>query len=422
MAIKMMRTKNVLVSFLAVMAVCLLAGSASATLGWSGDLAEEVQVKVDGMWVNDDTISVVAGESITVKVWFTSLVCDTDVTMEVELEGEKVDAEAQTSVFDVEEGNRYRKGVSITVPYELKDERSDYLELNIELDGKDYKTVIDEIELRVQRPSYNVAIKSVSASQRVEAGETFPVDIVLKNIGYNDLDDLYVKVMIPSLGIYKTGYFGDLVALECDDECCCDDNGDQACYEDGICPYECCDDDEEDTVSGRLYLEIPYGVESGIYTLEVEVTNDDTTSKKVTDITVENDFEQNVFRSGNSIWIVNPTDNVVGYRVVAESPASVSESIVFVPAGASKTITVSPNTEGEYNFNVNVFTLSGELVETITFSGSTGVVTDDDKVEASPVVILTVILAIIFIVLLIVLIVLIGKKPEKTGEFGESYY
>jgi preprotein translocase subunit SecG len=66
--------------------------------------------------------------------------------------------------------------------------------------------------------------------------------------------------------------------------------------------------------------------------------------------------------------------------------------------------------------------MKGELVETLTFSGSAGVVADDGETETSPVVILTVILAVIFIVLLIVLIVLIGKKPEKSGEFGESYY
>jgi len=414
-----MNTKNALVSFLAIVTVFCLVATVSA-----GEITDSYTVKVDGTDAYSNTVSVIAGESISVKVYFTSLVCDTDVTFEAELEGDKVDVDASSAPFNVEthscevnetdcvEGYAYKKTLTLKVPYELKDSRSDFLTLNLELDGKDHKTVFPEIQLRVQRPSYNVAIKSVSASQTVEAGETFPVDLVLKNIGYNDLDDLYVTVSIPSLGIEKTGYFGDVVALECcenEDEC-----GD-------VCPYECCDEDDENTVSGRLYLEVPYGVNSGIYTLEVEVTNDDTTSTKVIDITVQNDFEQNVFKSGNSVWIVNPTDNVLGYRIVAESPASVSESIVFVPAGASKTIAVSPNTEGEYSFSVNVFTMKGELVETLTFSGNTGAVADGET-ETNPVVILTVILAVIFIVLLIVLIVLIGKKPEKSGEFGESYY
>jgi len=41
---------------------------------------------------------------------------------------------------------------------------------------------------------------------------------------------------------------------------------------------------------------------------------------------------------------------------------------------------------------------------------------------ANTAVILTVVLAVIFVVLLVVLIVLLTRKPEKTEEFGESYY
>jgi len=406
--IEKMNTKNVLVSFLAIVTVLFLATTISAA-----DYTVD-QVKVDGIAVGtDDIVSVIAGETITVKVYFTSDVCDTDVTLEAELEGDKVDAEASTSPFDVETGYKYKKTLTLTVPYELKDSRSDFLTLELELDGKESKLVLDEIQLRVQRPSYNVAIKSISASQNVEAGETFPVDLVLKNIGYNDLDDLYVTASISALGVAKTSYFGDLVALECceDDDCVGD-----------VCPYSCCDEDDEDTVSGRLFLEVPEGTASGIYTLEVEVTNDDTTESKVLQIIVENDFESTVFKSGNSVWLVNPSDNVVGYRIIAESPASVSESIVFVPAGASKSVDVIANAEGEYSFDISVFTMNGELVETITFAGSDSTGSANDDSETNPVIILTVILAIIFIVLLIVLIVLIGKKPEKSGEFGESYY
>jgi hypothetical protein len=147
------------------------------------------------------------------------------------------------------------------------------------------------------------------------------------------------------------------------------------------------------------------------------------TSNKAVQVVVDNAFESTVYKSGNSVWIVNPTDSVVGYRIVAESPASVSESMVFVAAGSSKSIAVEPNAEGEYSFEVGVFNLKGDLVETITFSGNaSGVEASDDKTGTNPIVILTVILAIIFIVLLVVLIVLLGKKPEKSGEFGESYY
>ena len=71
-----------------------------------------------------------------------------------------------------------------------------------------------------------------------------------------------------------------------------------------------------------------------------------------------------------------------------------------------------------YKYNFDVFVFAGnELAGTVNFSG-----TSESQELASPVVVLTVILAIIFLVLLVVMIVLITKKPEKTEEFGESYY
>jgi len=421
-----MNAKNILVSFLTIVTALFLVATVSATETCpvpqdpseiTDDITDGMMVSVDGMWTEAGIPSVIAGETITVKVWFTSNVYDTDVTIDAEIEGQKVDAKASTTPFDVECGIMYKKTLTIKVPYELKDELSDFASLNIEIDGKDYKTTLESINLRIQRPSYNVAIKSVSVDQTVKAGESFPVEIVLKNIGYDNLDDLYVTARISALGIEKSGYFGDLVALECDNH----DNGVDVNGDGSVDLERTCHDDSTDTVSGKLSLSVPYNVKAGTYSLEVEVKNDDTTSTKTAQIVVGNDFEKTVFKSGNSVWIVNPTDNVVGYRVIAESPASVSDSVVFVPAGASKTITVDPNAKGEYSFNVNVFSMTGELVDSIEFAGSTTAGTSD-KSETNPIVILTVILAIIFIVLLIVLIVLIGKKPEKSGEFGESYY
>jgi len=403
-----MNKKNLLVSFVTVAIALFLVASVSA-----GEIATITEVTVDGMTVAGNYVSVVAGEIITLKVYFTALENDTDVTVEAEIEGEKVDVDTITTSFDVEDGSKYKKTLTLKVPYELKDELSSDLALNIEIDGREHKTELSDIVLKVQRPSYNADIKSVSAPQTVEAGETFPVDVVVKNIGYNDLDDLYIVTSILALGIEKSAYFGDLVADEWNPD------------------Y---DDDETDTWSGRLYLEIPYDVSEGIYALEVEVTNDDLTSSEVKQIVIKNDFSENVIvasarktvavgeNAEYELLIVNPTDKLKVYRIVTESSGSFSsnagESVVAVPAGSSKSvkITANANTEGEYNFNVNVF--SGEkLVSTVSLS-----LNAQGSAVTSPIVILTIVLAIIFLVLLVVLIVLITKKPEKTEELGESYY
>ena len=66
-------------------------------------------------------------------------------------------------------------------------------------------------------------------------------------------------------------------------------------------------------------------------------------------------------------------------------------------------------------FDVNVFS-SEKLLEKVTLK------LNAEGKAVNPIVVLTVVLAIIFLVLLVVLIVLIGRKPQKTEEFGESYY
>lgn len=379
-----MNIKNILVSFLVIASLLLLVSTVSA-----GELATIDSVTVNGINASSNNVSVIAGETITVKVYFTADKDDTDVTLEAEIEGEKVDVSAITESFDVENGSKYKKVLTLKVPYELKDEKNGTVTLNIELDGKNHEKDVGEFTLKVQRPSYNIDFKSISVSDSIEAGKTLSVDIVLKNTGYNDLEDVYVTVRIPALELEKTGYFGDLVAIEEDD-------------------------DETDTINERVYLQIPYDVEPGIYTLEVEASNDDFVASKVKQIAIENELLETVIKSGNDLIIVNPSDYVKVYKVIAESPATVSESVVVVPAGSSRTVTVSPNAE-DYNFNVNV--LSGEkIVATVNFVGSM------ERAITSSIVVLTVVLAIIFLVLLVVLIVLMGKKPEKSEEFGESYY
>jgi len=416
-----MNTKNLMVSFVAIALVLSMVALVAA------DDLHINSVKVDDVRATDTIIDgdvdrenpvLIAGETVTVKVYFTSDVEDKDVTVKVTIDTGKEDIEAETNSFRVSEGGSYKKSLSIKIPYELKDELSDTAKLEVEIDGKNYE-VEGTYELNVERVQYDADIKSVSTSQKVEAGETLPVDIVLKNVGFEDLDDLYVTVSISELGIEKLAYFGDIVALECDN------SGHH---------HDDCDEDDEDTVSGRLSLEIPYDVTSGIFTLNVEVTNDDMVSTVVKQIVIENDFVDNVVVTSTSktagvneeakysLLIVNPTDKVKVYRVVTESSGSLTsstdEQVVAVSAGSSETVSIiaKADSEGKYNFDVNVF--SGEdLVSEVTLSLNV-----EGREVTSPIVILTIILAIVFLVLLIILIVLIGKKPEKAEEFGESYY
>jgi len=405
-----METKRFLVSFLLAVSVLLLAVNVSAA-----DLASITDVEVDGISAVTDTPAIVVGDTVTIRVEFSSLVNVSDVTVEVEIEGDREDVRAETRLFDIESGFDYSKSLRLEVPFDLKDTLSGPVTLNVDISGSGFKTEAT-YTLRLQRESYNVAIKTISVPQTVNAGDLFPVDVVLKNLGYSDLDDLEVTASIPALGVQRASFFGDLVALECDDDSDAVDN-----Y--GVDITRKCNEDDEDTVAGRLFLQLPWGVQSGTYALEVTAENDDTTSSKTVQVAIENAFSSgNFIVSGSQLLIVNPTNDVVVYRLVPESTSavsvSVSESLVAVPAGSSKTVMVNAdsNVAGAQTFAVNVFSADGALLDRVTFTTTGG-----RDGNASPIVVLTVILAIIFIVLLVVLIVLIGKKPEKE-EFGESYY
>ena len=393
-----MNAKNILVSFLVIASVLFLASTVSAT---QPDIATSATVQVNHVYVADfdgttsytyADVGLTSGDTLNVEVQFTVNASTSDVKIKAELEGEDIDVIAVSPSFNVIDGRTYTKTMTIKVPTDLKDQLSDSLTLDLRIYNSDYSTSISDITLTLQRPSYDISIKSVMVSSAVEAGQLFPVDIVLKNTGYNDLSDLYVTVKIAELGIEKSAYLGDLVPLkDCDDDDC----------------------DNENTVSGRLYLEVPYNVKSGTYTLQVKAENEDAKSIVSKEIVVNNAVPELAMKSGtNSLTLLNPTSQLMVYTVKYEK-TSVN---VIVSAGSSKDVAINVPT-GDYNFDVLV--LSGDkLLSTVNFSG-TGQATTQ---LTSPVMVLTVILAVVFLVLLVVLVVLITKKPQKTEEFGESYY
>ena len=408
---KNMETKKLLVSFLLFVSVLFLTASISAA-----DVGTINEVEINGIDVLDDP-AIIAGETVLVKVEFTSDVNASDITVEVEIEGDKKDVQAETSLFDVEEEHTYAKTLRLEIPFDLKDELSGFVDLNIEISGSGYKTT-DSYSLRIQREPYNLNVLSVSVPQTISAGESFPVDFVLRNIGYNDLDDLFVTARISALDIEKSVFFGDLVALECDE------GAENTSENYGVEIDRRCFEDKTDTASGRIFLQLPFDAQPGIYALELKVDGEDMVSSETVQVVIENPFPEGHFIvSGDQLLIVNPTNQLVVYRLVPQSTAvvsvSLSESIVAVPAGSSRTVIVDATSDalGTQTYAVNVFSADGTLIDTINFSKNF-----EGRDITSPIVVLTIVLAIIFIVLLVVLVVLLGKKPKKAEEFGESYY
>ena len=124
--------------------------------------------------------------------------------------------------------------------------------------------------------------------------------------------------------------------------------------------------------------------------------------------------------------LVNSGNQLKVFQLAVESPSgltvTVSEPVVALSAGASKTVKISATSakEGTQVFTVNVHSgsqLVGSESFTASVEGTSGI-----SSAGNSAVLLTVVLAVIFVVLLIVLIVLLTRKPVKTEEFGESYY
>jgi hypothetical protein len=384
-----MNAKNILVSVLLIASILFSAVAVSA-YSTSADYSNLI-VKINGDTVDDATElpALTVGDTVTVQVKFTSVAVEDSIKIKATLEGEDDDVVVTTSAFDVEEGENYVKTLTLKVPSELDDdETSADFALTLEIGD-------DEIELgdlHVQRESYNVAIKSILTSSTLSSGASVPVQIVLENDGYNDLDDLYVTVSIAELGIQKQVYFGDLVNVE---------------Y---VCSGDC--DDEENSVVGTVYLDVPYNAKSGVYTLSVEVSSDDSKNTATKQVTIENSVSDIVMKSGNSLVLLNPTSKLAVYKVNYEG----NSVAVVIPAQSSQTVPIEVPVSGDYKFDVSVF--SGDtLLSTVNFEG-----TSEATQTTSPVLVLTIILAIVFLVLLVVLVVLITKKPQKAEEFGESYY
>lgn len=416
-----MTSRNVLAGIVAIFALFVLASSVSAAVQVDEDGAVTVtSFELNGVEVLDDAVLAdFSGSSVPVTVQFLAdnLAGDVseDVRVKAWISGDKSNSYVSER-FDVLEGRTYTRAFNVPFPFDLDEEVDDEFVLNVLIESNnDGDLARIRADVTIQRQSYLVEILDVDMGTEVTAGEYLTVDVVLKNRGRQLAEDSFVEVSIPSLGVSDRGYLGDLSAV------------DQT------------DPDREDANERRLYLKVPSNTPAGLYVVEVNAFNDDsatTLQKKVVvrsaaeDTLVVSPVHSKSFSTGETgryqLTLVNSGSKIQVYELIAEPSSGldleVSESVVAVPAGSSRTITFEASSveEGKYSFDVVVnsgaqivgaeeFTAN---VEGSSFGGTTGNAT----------VVLTVILAIIFVVLLVVLIVLLTRKPERTEDLSESYY
>lgn len=402
-----MKNTKFVVSLAAILVLSLLLVSSASAF------ADISSIEVNGVEAISGNVNIgaFAGQTLPVRVTFYATADATDARVKVWLTGEKENA-VSSERFDVLNGSTYSRVVLVQIPSDIDPSEKFVLDALVESrkDGVGDEALVN---VTAQRSSYSIEVLDVNAPLKARSGDAIPVDIVLKNRGMHFAEDTFVKVKVTSLGLEQRAYFGDLSPL------------DQS------------NPDKEDAVEGRMYFNIPRSTPSGIYTLEVEAYNADseaTVTKKFAvvgaseDTLVVSNTGSKSFNVGESeeysITLVNTGSRVAVYELTPEATdkdlsVSLEEPVVAVPAGTSKTVktNVVAKDGGQYNFAIDV-TSNGELVKKAAFTANV----ENKGFGSNTTVLLTVILAIIFIVLLVVLIVLLTRKPEKTEEFGESYY
>jgi len=375
----------------------------------SANLATSINTEFNGVVLGNGTSTMTGtvNNIVPVRVTFTADNDASDVKVKVYMEGYRNEISVSTNRFDIESGKTYTKLLSLRLPSDSKNLSEDYT-LYVDVVSKSDRTE-QTYPISLQRASYTLKVLSVDYSSKVSAGDVFPVSVVIKNSGYNRLDDAYVIVSIPALGISARGYVGDLISTE---------------------DYKK-SDNEKDSISKTVYLKIPENANSGTYDLKVETYNNDadTIVSKLIDVgdsastTVLATVKNKDLNAGETttydLVIVNSANDVKVFRLNAVSGNALDvsvPSVITVGPDASKTIPVTVKAKNDVAIGTYTFSVAVND-EQVVFGAN--VVSSSVSTSA---VALTVVLVIILAALLAVLIVLLTRKKKPSEEVETSYY
>ena len=410
-----MKTKAILAFLVAILAVAITATFVSAASS-SLNITDQ-RVFVDGLQIRDDlrNVAVVAGETYPITVDFMALENADNVEISAWIQGER-QYRVDKVFYDLVKNQDYRARLNIQIDNDINypDGYELTLYVRVESDSGNWEGTYP---VYVQRQSHDLDVILVDMDSIAKAGATLPVSVVLENMGRHEEDNTLVTVKIPELGISKSAYYGDLFPTDtCDENC-----------------------DQTDSGERKLFITIPEDAKAGTYNVEIVAYSDNTQTKvsrvlkisetKVTGKVISSPASK-TFAVGEqatyNLVLVNSGDKIAVFNLVPqESDAlsvSLSDPIVSIPAGSSKTVEVyvTANREGTHTFTITANSDSG-FSQTTSYSS----VVQGKSIGTfggNNLIVLTIVLAIIFVVLVVILAVLLTRKPEKTEEFGESYY
>jgi len=183
------------------------------------------KIEIDGI-STDGVVYLERGEKASVAVWFSG-VDDGDedaaettdsVRLKVWISGyEYGDIEDETEIFQIIEGNNYRKVLRLEIPEDI-DASQEYT-LHVRLSDK-VGYVENEYNVRIEEQRHNLQIMDVifNPDLEIEAGKTLFASVRVENLGYKDESDIKVMVSVPELGLSTRTYIDELVTEENENE------------------------------------------------------------------------------------------------------------------------------------------------------------------------------------------------------------
>jgi uncharacterized membrane protein len=407
--------RNLFFVFLFAVLVVLTSVAVSA----QAELAEFETIEVNDAVVDNGYTAMTAGETLDMRLTFTAVTDEKDVRVKTWIEGYRDEIEAETERFDVYENRTYTKTLSLNLPLDLEIEEDYKLIIRVASKNKEDQ---ERVQLTIQRPSYELEILSVDYVKQVDAGDSLQMNVVVKNRGSHEIEDIYVKARISELSIEKRVYAGDLAPEDCEGNC-----------------------DDEDAVEKTIILSIPEGTASGEYEIEVKAYNDDTTVStrdsiivKGVEVTEEvevlsEELTKDVEAGSTETYkieILNPSDETKVITITTPSGieeginVKVTPEVISVPAESSQEVeleveTTKDLTSGTYTIPVEISS-DEKVIKQVGITAN--VVRVKPKVGLRrPLFTSAVVLAIILIVLLIVLFTTV-RKPSTPGEEETAYY
>ena len=416
-----MKNNTLLFSFVALLAIVFTLSSVAA------QIADINLVKINDIPTTTTGITV-AGEvsdSVPVEVFFTANGDVNDVKVKTYIEGYKSQISDETPLFHIVNGSTYVKRFTLTLPnaMDLSNE-PEKLTLYVRITAKGEDPVEVPYTISMQKTQYGIQILSIDSPDATTAGSTIAVNVVLKNLGSERMNDLYVKASIPELGIARIIYAGDLNEIQQDNL-----------------------ESIRNSVEKQIFLAIPKTAAPGNYNIQIEAYNyDSSTTAKTrlvvagTDTGVIPSVTTKTVAIGEEatydVVLVNQDSKMVVYTLTPQESKGLTitldQPVVAVQGQSSQTVKVTVKAtdsadQGTHVVTVNVnsdtgvakqvsFTANVEKASTSTTTGTTA------TPASNTVLILTVVLSIIFVVLLIVLIVLLTRKPAESVVFGETSY